>query len=82
MKNLYSELRSRLFTEDFSELIEALRDFKEGGGRKNLACAVLKELREDPELAKYEDRLLELMDLLDDFCLPHLRIWKIEESPD
>ena len=79
MNDLKSELRRRLPTDDLLRLVSVLRDFKAHGGSKDAAYEALIELRAEPGLAGYEDRVLELMDFVQGFCSPHMRIWGADE---
>jgi hypothetical protein len=56
------------------ELISIVRTFKEAGGSREDAYAILQQARFEVDDRK-EDRLLELMDFVSGYCSPEKRLW-------
>jgi hypothetical protein len=55
---------------------ERLQHYKQSGGTREEALATLESMRDEATDEQTEDRILELMDFVAGFCLPHSRIWE------
>jgi hypothetical protein len=60
---------------------ERLRDYKETGGTREEALAILECMRDEASDEQTEDRILELMDFVAAFCAPHSRLWDPLSGP-
>lgn len=69
-------LRKHIQTDSLIELVGLLRDFKARGGTKEAAYEALAQLRAEVALNEYEDRTLDLMDVVEGFCSPHMLVWE------
>ena len=75
-KKLKTDIHKGLINHfEFFDLIKILKEYKDAGGKQNDAYVVLKSLRGDFKVDSYEDKILELLDVVVGFCSPHIRIW-------
>ncbi|MGA3674595.1 hypothetical protein [Lysinibacillus agricola] len=75
-KKLKTEIHNGLLNHcEFFDLLKILKEYKDAGGKQNDAYAVLESLREAIKDDSYEDRILELLDVVVGFCSLHVRIW-------
>lgn len=56
----------------------ALKEFRTHGGERAAARKVLNRLRNDLRFQQDEDRILEILDIVEGFVAPHLQVWKEE----
>ena len=59
---------------DLFELADLLRNYRDAGGTRAEALAILGALRADVTEST-EDRILEVMDFAAGYCQPRFRIW-------
>ncbi|MFJ8459101.1 hypothetical protein ACIQ57_08220 [Lysinibacillus xylanilyticus] len=75
-KKLKTDIHDGLINHyEFFDLLKILKEYKDAGGKQNDAYAVLESLREAIKDDSYEDRILELLDVVVGFCSLHVRIW-------
>lgn len=75
-KKLKTDIHDGLINHcEFFDLLKILKEYKDAGGKQNDAYAVLESLREAIKDDSYENRILELLDVVVGFCSLHVRIW-------
>jgi hypothetical protein len=68
-------LKEVQINEDLMELREYLKRYKELGVSAEEMMEYLVSLRDSCAAEAFEDKLLELMDIVSGFCSPSLRVW-------
>ncbi|MBB4220911.1 hypothetical protein ABL849_19925 [Variovorax sp. 375MFSha3.1] len=68
-------LKEVQINEDLMELREYLKRYKELGVSAEEMMEYLVSLRDSCVAEAFEDKLLELMDIVSGFCSPSLRVW-------
>lgn len=68
-------LKEVQINEDLMELREYLKRYKELGVSAEEMMEYLVSLRDSCVAEVFEDKLLELMDIVSGFCSPSLRVW-------
>ncbi|WP_374966407.1 hypothetical protein [Lysinibacillus sp. RS5] len=75
-KKLKTDIHNGLLNHcELFDLLKILKEYKDAGGKRNDAYAVLESLRAVVKDDSYEDRILELLDVVFGFCSLHVRIW-------
>lgn len=75
--DLRTDLRAALTAEKPLELgWNKLRAYKDGGGTREQALAILEGMRSEVADEAAEERILEWMDFAAGFCAPQAQIWQ------
>jgi hypothetical protein len=59
-----------------SEIVPTLREYRHQGVSRHQIQSALNTLRERASDEETEDRILEIMDIVNGFCSPHLIVWE------